>query len=101
MKTPTTIKLPKIGELAALLKALKKDIRDDYRIDDQEDDTPTLCVTVGCDIETGEWAFQTGDNSFSGGAYGYRHWGLGYLTRRSNSRDVAKSIIDDIARQIW
>jgi hypothetical protein len=101
MKTPSKIKLPKIGELAALLKQLKKEISDDYRIDGQEDDTPTMCVTVGCDIETGEWGFQTGDNSFSGGAYGYQHWGVGYLTRRSNSRDVANDIIGDIANQVY
>lgn len=101
MKTPTKIKLPKIGELAALLKALKKDICDDYRIDDQEDGPPIMCVTVGCDIGTGEWGFQTGDNSYTGGAYGYHHWGVGYLTRRSNSRDVANDIIADIANQVY
>lgn len=99
----TKTKLPRIGQLASLLRLLKKDIGDDYRVEGQDfdDTTPTMQVTVGCNIETGDWSYQTGDNSYSGGAYGYAHWGVGYLTRRSNCNDVAKDIIADIASQVY
>lgn len=95
-------KLPTIKEVSALLRSLKADIGDEYRAsDDPEDNTPGMCVTIGVDPETGAWSYQTGDNSYIGGAYGYHYWGIGYLYRRSNSRDVARSMIDDAADQIF
>lgn len=97
----TKIKLPSIAELSALLKALKRTIHDDYRVECQDDDVPTMQVTIGVDIESGEWDYQTGDNSFTGGAYGYQYWGVGYLTRHSNSREAAKAILDDVASQVY
>ena len=99
--TATKIKLPSIAAIAAVLVELKKTIHDDYRVECQEDDIPTIQVTIGVDIETGDWNYQTGDNSFTGGAYGYRYWGVGYLTRRSNSRETAKAILDDVANQVY
>jgi hypothetical protein len=96
----TPPKLPSIAELSALLVELKRTIHDDYRVEWQEDDTPTMQVTIGVDIETGDWNYQSGDNSFTGGAYGYHYWGVGYLTRRSNSRETAKAMLDDVANQL-
>lgn len=89
----TKPKFPRIGDLAALFVSLKKHIDDDYRVEFQDDDIPTMQVTIGCDLNTGEWSYQTGDNSFTGGAYGYRDWAVVYLQRRSNSRDLARDVI--------
>jgi hypothetical protein len=93
----TKYKLPTIVELAALFVALKKTIGDDYRAsDDSDDDTPSMCVTIGANAE-GEWNYQTGDNSFTGGAYGFPVWAVVTLTRRCNSRELARDVRDQLA----
>lgn len=84
-----------------LFKALKKNIADDYRAsDDPDDNTPGMCVTIGFTPATEDsdcsWSYQTGDNSFTGGAYGHQHWAVVSLYRRSNSRELA----EDCASQI-
>lgn len=84
-----------IKEVRELLIALKPEICDDYRIDDQ-DDIPGIMVTIGYS-PNGDWNYQTGDNSFTGGAYGHPHWAIVYLYRRSNSLELARDVID----QLW
>lgn len=88
---------PTIEELARLVRDVKLDIMDEYV--DEEGDTPSIQLTIGAD-EDG-WSYQTGDNSYSGGAYGYASWGVGYVTRRCNSREVAKEILADLASQVY
>lgn len=89
-------KLPTIKEVTQLLKGIKKFIGDEYRAF-EDDDRPGIQVTIGVDTETGEWDYQTGDNSYSGAAYFYPIWGVGYLYRNSNCREVAKDILADAA----
>lgn len=84
-----------IKEVRELLIALKPEICDDYRIDDQ-DDIPGIMVTIGYS-PNGDWNYQTGDNSFTGRAYGHPHWAIVYLYRRSNSLELARDVID----QLW
>jgi len=89
--------LPPVGEMVFLIKSLKKDIGDDYRAtDDPDDDKPGMCVTIGWTPSSGAWSYQTGDNSFTGGAYGHPHWAVVYINRRSNSREVVKDIHDQL-----
>jgi len=93
------MKLPTLKELTELIKSLKGDIGDEYRAYsdcDEEDTTPSMLVTVGAD-EEGNWGYQTGDNSYTGGAYSYPHWGVVAIHRRSNSKEVAKDIQSQIA----
>lgn len=91
-------------EITALLKQLKKDIGDDYRCsDDPEDNTPGMLVTIGAtpdDEGNLKWSYQTGDNSFTGGAYGHAHWGICYLYRRSKSAELAEQAVSEIADSI-
>lgn len=91
-------------EIRRLLVSLKPDIADDYRAtDDPDDDTPGICVTIGATPQedgTLSWHYQTGDNSFTGGAYGHRNWGVIYLYRRSNSAELAHAAVDEIADSI-
>lgn len=91
-------------EIRALLVSLKPTIGDDYRAsDDPDDNLPGMAVTVGATVaDDGElsWSYQTGDNSFTGGAYGHATWGVGYLYRRSNCAEVADAIVDEIADQL-
>lgn len=91
MKTPT------IEELSSIIRAIKPQICDDYI--EEKGDTPFIQLTIGCD-EKG-WDFQTGDNSYSGGAYFHANWGIGYITRRCNSRKLAREIIEDARSQAY
>jgi hypothetical protein len=89
-------------EWARLFITLKKDICDDYRAtDDPDDNTPGMCVTIGftpADEErNASWGYQTGDNSYSGGAYSHPHWAVVYLYRRSNSKELASDAANQIA----
>lgn len=94
-----------VPQWTRLFKTLKGDIGDDYRAsEDSEDNTPGMCVTIGFtpnrDDEDASWSYQTGDNSFSGGAYSHPHWAVVSLYRRSNSRELAKDCADQIAELI-
>jgi len=61
-----------IPEWAALLRELIPEIADEYRAtDDPEDSEPGMCVTIGTNDELDSWGYQTGDNSYSGGACGF------------------------------
>lgn len=85
--------VPSIKELAQLIRDIKKDgIDDDFRAY-EGDEEPGILLTIGCSYDK-PWSFQTGDNSFSGGAYGHRFWGIGAITRTCNSVELAKEIID-------
>lgn len=89
-----------VNQWAALLRLLKRNIRDDYRAtDDPDDNTPGMLVTFGL-AANGDWDYQTGVNSFSGGAYVYPHWGLAYLGRRSNCKELAQGAFNEAAEQI-
>lgn len=90
-----------LADWRKLVSSLITDIDDDCRAtDDPDDNEPGMCLTVGFTPETREkdfsWSYQTGDNSFTGGAYGHPHWAVVYLSRESDPAEVA----DDIASQI-
>lgn len=89
-----------VNKWAALLRQLKADIGDEYRCTDDPDDTqPGMLVTFGLSTD-GSWSYQTGDNSCTGGAYGHAYWGLAYLHRRSNCKELAQSAFDAAAEQM-
>jgi len=92
-------------QLVRLFKALKRDIGDDYRAsDDPDDTTPGMQVTIGFTPETEDsdysWSYQTGDNSYTGGAYGHANWGVVSLYRRSNSKLVAEDCLDQLGEAV-
>ena len=71
--------------------------------DDRGDETPTLELTVGVSIDnedgqapSASWNYQTGDNSFMGGAYRHPHWAVVTLTEQSKPEGVAKEIAEQI-----
>ena len=95
-------KLPSIRELSALVRHVSQQVprvsdhdAADYRMD--EDSLPSIDLTIGWDPETGDWSYQTGDNSFNGGAYGYPVWAVTSVYRRQDSRAVARDLVD----QLW
>ena len=92
------MRLPTIKTVSALVRRFKQEIRDDYIAED--DDLPGIDLTIGFDPETSDWSFQTGNNCFSGAAYGYPIWGVARIYRRSNSRELARELIAQIKDQI-
>lgn len=104
MKIATQIQRCK-SEWYKLIVGLKKQIGDDYRAS-EEDTRPSMCLTVGFTprhpeydkgiLQDYSWNYQTGDNSYSGGAYGHPHWGVISIYRNSNSKDLANDLADQI-----
>jgi hypothetical protein len=98
---PPRGKVPTIVALSALVRAIKRTIHDDDRADEY-DTIPGISLTVGWSDVSGDWSYQTGDNSYTGGAYGYPHWGVVSVCRRSDSRELARDIrnqLEDLAAQ--
>lgn len=64
----------------------------------------SLCLTVGFTPATegrdASWSYQTGDNSYSGGAYGHPHWAVVWLTADSVPAEVAGEIADELGSLI-
>jgi hypothetical protein len=79
--------------LVAELERLKGTIGDEYRAP-FDDDGPSMQVTLGMNDDASGYALQTGDNSFTGAAYGFPHWGVDTLTRESDAAAVANGLID-------
>lgn len=88
-------RVPSLRDLRALLTSVQRQIDDDCRAD-IDDDTPGIQVTVGWSDETGAWSYQTGDNSFTGGAYGYPHWAVVSVYRCAHMGALARDIQDQL-----
>lgn len=61
--------------------------------------TPGESVTGGED-DSASWSYQTGDNSYSGGAYGHPVWGVVWISADSLPDEVASEIAADIESQL-
>lgn len=84
------------ADMVRLVTALIPTIGDDYRAyepePDDDSDVPSMLLTIGAD-ESG-WAYQTGDNSYTGGAYGFADWSSVALYRDSDPVETADEIIN-------
>lgn len=56
-----------------------------------------LDLTIGHDPKTGDWGYQTGDNSFTGAAYCYQNWAVVTVYLTSNVPSVIEDILDQLA----
>jgi len=95
-----------IPEWRSLIAALIPDIQDDFRAyemteEEETDSEPSMLVTIGSDTELSSWQYQTGDNSYSGGAYGFPHWAVVAIYRDSNPQEVAEDIAGQLADLIY
>jgi len=88
-------------EIRSLLISLKSTIHNDDRAHEGAT-LPSVAVTVGAKITPDgiDWAFQTGDNSYSGLAYFYSDWGICDLHRRDNTTDLARDIVEQFL-DLW
>jgi len=80
-------------DIARLVRVVRTTIDIDCRAS-EEDNEPGIQLTVGATCK--DWNYQTGDTSFTGGAYGYRVWGIASVYRHSNSYEVADDIINQL-----
>ena len=89
--------LPPRDEITHLVTSLLPTIEDDYRVEGAEEtDEPSMALTVGADAD-GDWGYQTGNNSFTGGAYGYPRWAVTILARDSDPDEVTGEILDQLS----
>jgi hypothetical protein len=99
-----------LADLTLLVSELQTQIGDEYRAYDceckgarqgrhEEDCLPSMQVTIGADAEG--WGWQSGDNSYTGGAYGYQHWGVGTLTREDDATAFARELLADLEAQVY
>jgi hypothetical protein len=83
------------AELAELIADLQPTIGDEYRAyQDSDSDEPSMLLTIGAD-DTG-WSWQTGDTSFTGGAYGYADWGSVAIGRGDDATTLAAELLADL-----
>jgi len=94
-RTGQLLTVPTIRELARYLTKCKRKIDDDMIRDG--DTVPSMDITLA--VGEDGFGLQTGDNSYTGSAYHYSYWGVNTLYRRSNSRELAKLLIDDAVDQ--
>jgi hypothetical protein len=59
-----------------------------------------MSLTIGCNDEGTAWNYQTGDNSYTGGAYGSPNWAVVSLFRDSDPVGVANEAIDQLGELI-
>lgn len=85
-------------DLYDLCQHVQRDIDDDYRAF-EDDDSPGIQLTVACNDNggiDGDWSYQTGDNSYTGGAYHYQHWAVIGVYRDSDPAELADEIITQL-----
>lgn len=80
-----------ITSVATLIKKIKQ-----YGIDKEEG----MDLTVGYHPKSKEWDYQTGDNSYTGACYHYPIWGVTTVFPKSNSRDLAEDVVNQIRNQV-
>ena len=59
-----------------------------------------LSLTIGASGESKRFGAQTGDNSYTGGAYGYPHWAVVDIYASDKPKDVARDIQSQIS-ELW
>jgi len=91
-------------DLYELFVALKKDISADDFVGTGDGDVPGKEVTIGCtfdfDKATIDWAYQTGCNEYTGAAYGHPEWFTCSVMKRTNCKELANDIINEIHGRI-
>lgn len=100
---PTNIidNLPNKEELIALIKEIqKREFRKgmldavEFLFDDEDTMIDLTIATNGTDPD--DWGYQTGDNSYSGACYFYRHWAIGYIDDQTNAEHLAVELLDQL-----
>ena len=93
----STLNAPEFEEeIKHLIDYVKSTIDPEWDEYEGEEEIAYNDLTIGMN-PAGEWSFQTGDNSFTGGAYGYPHWAVVSITEDSDPAEVFQDICDQLA----
>lgn len=88
-----------IEDVTALVKELKDNIRDEH-LAFEDDDAPGIQLTVAVDdkndIINCDYAWQTGDNSFTGDAYYKQHWAVTGIYRDTDVALTAQDLLGQL-----
>jgi hypothetical protein len=97
---------PAVKDLLDLIRYAKGCISDDCYIE-EGDTLPGITLTIGWNeteqihTSANDWSYQTGDNSYTGGAYGYQHWAIVDVYRRSNAKVLVKELRHQLRELTW
>jgi hypothetical protein len=85
---------------ASLFKGLKKKINSDTLVKTGDGLKKGIEVTIGYrylpKTDELEWAYQTGDNSYTGAAYNYQLWVTATVMFKSNSAELAQEVMEEM-----
>lgn len=59
---------------------------------EDEDDTPYMDLTLAISEDGTEWSYQTGDNSYTGGAYILPHWAVTCVTEYTTAEELIEEV---------
>ena len=62
----------------------------------------TMDITIASNgVCPDSWAFQTGDNSYSGGCYHYSHWAVGTIDKDTNEVDLGDDLLSQLDELLY
>jgi len=65
----------------------------DYALDNGDDEEgDCITLTFATNEKGSAWGFQSGDNSYTGGAYGFPHWAVVYVDKDTKADDLMTEI---------
>ena len=67
-----------------------------YLSDDDVAEDGYLELTIAISDDGESWNFQTGDNSYTGGAYGLPHWAVTAIYPGCEAEDVADDVLSQL-----
>ena len=86
--------LPSKEELIGLIQSIQEN---DLYLNHELDGDEFIDITVASNgTDPDDWGFQTGDNSYSGACYFYRHWAVGYIDDQTNPEHLALELLDQL-----
>lgn len=86
--------LPSKEQLIELIEHIQhNDLDSNSGIEEDE----FIDITIASNgTDPNDWGFQTGDNSYSGACYFYRHWAIGYIDDQTNAEHLAVELLDQL-----
>ena len=70
---------------------------EDIRVRDVDQDDGYIEITIATDgKDEHDWGSQTGDNSYTGACYFYRHWAIGTIDFQTDPKELAEDLLDQL-----
>lgn len=65
---------------------------EDWKAHLDDDDEDGMTITFSTNNEGIAWSYQTGDNSFTGGAYSFPHWSVATIYKDTTSNHLFEEV---------